>query len=187
MVIGAGSAGLTSAYLAAAMQARVSLIKKETMGGDCLHRGCVPSKALLRSARFMAEARQAQSLGFAAAHVEFEFADIMDRVQRVVGSVAPRDSVERYTRLGVDCIRGKAKIVSPYAVAVNGKTITTRCIIVATGSRPRVSAIPDLEAAGYLTSDTVWNLRRLPRRLLVLGAGARAASWPSALSVLEPR
>lgn len=171
VVIGAGSAGLTSAYLAAAMKARVSLVEKDKMGGDCLHRGCIPSKAFIRSARFMAETRQAKSLGFTAVSVEFEFADVMERVQRVIDSVEPHDSVARYTQLGVDCIQGKARMTSPYTVEVNGRIITTRSIIIATGSQPLVPSIPGLEAVNYLTSDTVWNLRQLPQRLLVLGAG----------------
>lgn len=171
VVIGAGSAGLTSAYLAAAMKARVSLVEKNKMGGDCLHSGCVPSKALIRSARFIADAQQAESLGFTAVTVEFEFADIMDRVQRVIGTVEPHDSVARYTQLGVDCIQGEARIVSPYAVEVDNTILTTRSIIIATGAEPFVPPIPGLEAAGYLTSDTVWDLRQLPERLLVLGAG----------------
>ncbi len=171
VVIGAGAAGLSSAYLAAAMKAGVSLIEKGKMGGDCLHRGCIPSKALIRSARFMADARQAKSLGFTAVSVEFEFADIMERVQRVIDSIEPHDSVARYMQLGVDCIQGKAKITSPYTVEVNGRIITTRSIIIATGSQPFVPPIPGLEAVSYLTSDTVWNLRQLPQRLLVLGTG----------------
>jgi pyruvate/2-oxoglutarate dehydrogenase complex dihydrolipoamide dehydrogenase (E3) component len=171
VVIGAGSAGLTSAYLAAAMKAKVSLIEKYKMGGDCLNTGCIPSKALVRSARFIADAQRAESLGFAAVSVEFEFADIMDRVQRVIHTVEPRDSIERYTQLGVDCIQGEAKIISPYKVEINNKFLTTRSIIIATGAEPFIPLLPGLETVDYLTSDTVWNLRQLPKRLLILGAG----------------
>jgi pyruvate/2-oxoglutarate dehydrogenase complex dihydrolipoamide dehydrogenase (E3) component len=171
VVIGAGSAGLVSAYLAAAMKAKVSLIEKHKMGGDCLNTGCIPSKALIRSARFIADAQRADSLGFTAVSVEFEFADIMDRVQRVIHTVEPRASVERYTQLGVDCIQGEAKIISPYAVEINNKILTTRSIIIATGAEPLIPLLPGLEAVDYLTSDTVWELRQLPKRLLVLGAG----------------
>jgi pyruvate/2-oxoglutarate dehydrogenase complex dihydrolipoamide dehydrogenase (E3) component/uncharacterized membrane protein YdjX (TVP38/TMEM64 family) len=171
VVIGAGSAGLVAAYIGAAVKAKVTLIEKHAMGGDCLNTGCVPSKALIRSARFLAEVRRARQLGFKEASAAFDFADLMERVQRVIGKVAPHDSAERYSRLGVECIRGEARIVSPFAVEVNGRTLTTRSIIIAAGATPFVPPIPGLEQAGYLTSDTVWALRELPARLVVLGGG----------------
>ncbi|MBI3937380.1 MAG: FAD-dependent oxidoreductase [Betaproteobacteria bacterium] len=171
VVIGAGSAGLVTAYIAAAVRARVTLIEKDRMGGDCLNTGCVPSKALIRSARFLADVKRARALGIRAASAEFDFAEIMERVQRVVRRVAPHDSAERYQRLGVECLRGKARITSPYTVEVNGRTITTRAIVIAAGARPLVPPIPGIEQAGCLTSDTVWDLRTLPRRLVVLGGG----------------
>ncbi len=171
VVIGGGSAGLVSAYIAAATQAKVSLIEKHRMGGDCLNTGCVPSKALLRSAKFVAEARKAQQLGIAHVELRFKFAEIMERVQRVIKTVEPHDSIERYTGLGVDCIQGEAKILSPYRVEVAGKVITTRNIIVATGARPAMPAIPHIESMAPLTSDTLWELREQPERLLVLGGG----------------
>jgi dihydrolipoamide dehydrogenase len=171
IVIGAGSAGLVAAYIAAAIRAKVTLIEKHKMGGDCLNTGCVPSKALIRSGKFLHQARRARELGFKSADVKFDFADIMERVQRVVRTVEPHDSVERYTKLGVECIQGEAKITSPYAVEVNGKTLTTRSIIIAAGARPFVPPIPGIEKTEYLTSDTVWELRELPERLVVLGGG----------------
>jgi pyruvate/2-oxoglutarate dehydrogenase complex dihydrolipoamide dehydrogenase (E3) component len=171
VVIGAGSGGLVSAYIGAAVKAKVSLIEKHRMGGDCLNTGCVPSKALIRSARFLAHARRARELGFDSASVEFDFARVMERVQRVIHQVEPHDSVERYTGLGVDCIQGEARITSPYTVEVNGRTLTTRNIIVATGGCPAVPPIPGIETIAYLTSDTIWALRTLPKRLLVLGGG----------------
>ena len=171
VVIGAGSAGLVSAYIAAAAKAKVSLIEKHRMGGDCLNTGCVPSKALLRSARFVQESREAESLGISRAEVSFNFADVMERVQRVIKTVEPHDSVERYTGLGVDCVQGAAKILSPYEVEVNGERLTTRNIVIATGARPAIPPIPNIEAMQPLTSDTVWELREHPRRLLVLGGG----------------
>lgn len=171
IVIGAGSGGLVSAYIGAAVKAKVSLIEKHRMGGDCLNTGCVPSKALIRSAKFLSHARRAQEFGFTSAQVEFDFATVMERVQRVIHSVEPHDSVERYTALGVDCIEGEARITSPYSVDVNGRSLTTRNIIVATGGRPQVPNIPGIEQTGYWTSDTLWNLRTLPRRLLILGGG----------------
>ncbi len=171
IVIGAGSGGLVSAYIGAAVKAKVSLIEKHRMGGDCLNTGCVPSKALIRSAKFLSHARRAQELGFTSATVEFDFATVMERVQRIIRAVEPHDSVERYSALGVDCLQGEARITSPYSIEVNGRSLTTRNIIVATGGRPQIPNIPGIEQTGYWTSDTVWNLRTLPRRMLVLGGG----------------
>lgn len=171
IVIGAGSAGLVCAYIAAAVKAKVTLIEKHRMGGDCLNTGCVPSKALLRSAKFLAQLRRAEDFGFKSAHAEFDFADIMKRVQRVISTVEPHDSMERYTRLGVDCIAGEARLTSPYSVAVNGRTLTAPAIVIASGARPLVPPITGMDEVAYLTSDTVWELRELPRRLVVLGGG----------------
>ncbi|HKQ25225.1 MAG TPA: FAD-dependent oxidoreductase [Burkholderiales bacterium] len=171
IVIGAGSAGLVSAYIAAAVKAKVTLIEKDRMGGDCLNTGCVPSKALIRSAKLLSHIKRAQEFGVREARATFEFADSMQRVQRVIKTIEPHDSVERYTSLGVDCIKGDAKIVSPWQVQVNGKTLTTRSIVIAAGARPFVPPIPGVENVGHLTSNTVWNLRKLPERLVVLGGG----------------
>lgn len=171
VVIGAGSGGLVSAYIAAAVKAKVTLIEKHKMGGDCLNTGCVPSKALIRSARYLAQTRRAQEYGFKSASAEFNFSEVMERVQRVVKTVEPHDSVERYTGLGVEVIEGEAMIKSPYEVQVNGQTLTTRNIVVATGARPFVPPIPGLDQIPYLTSDSLWSLRELPKRLLVLGGG----------------
>ncbi len=175
VVIGAGSAGLVAAYIAAAVKAKVTLVEKHRMGGDCLNTGCVPSKALIKSARLVAQAKRAQEFGLKSMWVDFEFADVMERVQRVVKAVEPHDSTERYTALGVECIRGEAKITSPWSVAVRTDTgtraLTTRAIVVAAGARPLVPPIPGIDGVGCLTSDTVWDLRTLPRRLVVLGGG----------------
>ncbi len=171
LVIGGGSAGLVSAYIAAAVKAEVSLIEKHQLGGDCLNTGCVPSKALLRSAKFAAELRKAEQLGFSNAHAEVDFAAVMQRVQRVISTIEPHDSVERYTDLGVEMLAGNAQITSPWTVAVNGKTLSSRAIIIASGARPLVPAIPGLELIEPLTSDNVWALRERPARLLVLGGG----------------
>jgi pyruvate/2-oxoglutarate dehydrogenase complex dihydrolipoamide dehydrogenase (E3) component/uncharacterized membrane protein YdjX (TVP38/TMEM64 family) len=176
MVIGAGSAGLVSAYIAAAIKAKVTLIEKHQMGGDCLNTGCVPSKALLRSAKFVHQASRSKSLGIDKANLEFDFADVMERVQRVIQTIEPHDSVQRYTSLGVECLQGEAKIVSPWAVEIRvaggaPRTLTARSIIIAAGARPLVPPIPGIEDVGYLTSDSVWGLRKLPARLLVLGGG----------------
>jgi len=145
------------------------------MGGDCLNTGCVPSKALIRSAKLLSHIRRSPEFGIRQAEAEFEFAEVMERVQRVIREVAPHDSVERYTGLGVEVIEGAAKITSPWTVDVTTaegtRTLTTRSIVIAAGARPFVPPIPGLEEVGYLTSDTVWNLRTLPKRLIVLGGG----------------
>ena len=171
VVIGGGSAGLVAAYIGAAVRAKVTLIEKERMGGDCLNTGCVPSKALIRTARFLADARRARDLGLQAATVQFDFAQVMERVQRVVRAIEPHDSPERYRALGVECIKGEAIITTPWTVKVNGREITTRAIVIAAGAEPFVPPIPGIEAMHALTSETVWALRSLPPRLLVLGGG----------------
>ena len=171
VVIGAGSAGLVTSYIGAATKGKVALIEKHKMGGDCLNTGCVPSKALIRSANFMADAKKCQALGFKSAQIEFDFADVMERVQRVIKTIEPHDSTERYSSLGVDCYTGEAKILSPYEVYVNGKTLTTRNIVVGTGARPAIPPIKGIENVDFLTSDTIWNIRKQPEKLLVLGGG----------------
>jgi pyruvate/2-oxoglutarate dehydrogenase complex dihydrolipoamide dehydrogenase (E3) component/uncharacterized membrane protein YdjX (TVP38/TMEM64 family) len=175
VVIGAGSAGLVAAYIAAAVKAKVALVEKHRMGGECLNTGCVPSKALIKSARVVAQAKRAREFGLRSMQTEFDFAEVMERVQRVVSAVAPHDSIERYTGLGVECVQGEARITSPWTVeaktAQGVRTLTTRAIVIAAGSRPLVPPIPGLAEVGCLTSDTVWNLRALPRRLVVLGGG----------------
>ena len=192
IVIGAGSAGLGSAYIAAAVKAKVTLVEKHLMGGDCLNTGCVPSKALIRSAKFVAQARKAGELGIRAANVDFDFADIMERVQRVVKAIEPHDSVARYTGLGVECIHGEAKMISPWAVEIsapdgNKQTLTTRSIVIAAGARPFVPPIPGIEKMDCLTSDTVWGLRKLPPRLVVLGGGPIGAELAQAFARLGSR
>ena len=175
VVIGAGSAGLVSAYIAAATKAKVALIEKHKMGGDCLNTGCVPSKALIRSAKLLSHIARSKEFGIEKASASFSFADVMERVARVVKTVEPHDSVERYSGLGVECVTGTAKITSPWTVevmtATGKKTLTTKNIVIAAGARPFVPPIPGLNDVGYLTSDTVWNLRELPKRLVVLGGG----------------
>jgi pyruvate/2-oxoglutarate dehydrogenase complex dihydrolipoamide dehydrogenase (E3) component/uncharacterized membrane protein YdjX (TVP38/TMEM64 family) len=170
VVIGAGSAGLVAAYIAAALRARVTLVEKDRMGGDCLNTGCVPSKALIRAARLAADIRRAPEFGLRA-HAEVDFAAVMERVARVVQTVAPHDSVERYRALGVECLHGEAKITSPWTVQVGERTLTTRAIVVAAGARPAIPPIPGIEGVDLLTSDNVWQLRERPRRLVVLGGG----------------
>jgi pyruvate/2-oxoglutarate dehydrogenase complex dihydrolipoamide dehydrogenase (E3) component/uncharacterized membrane protein YdjX (TVP38/TMEM64 family) len=175
VVIGAGSAGLVSAYIAAATKAKVALVEKHRMGGDCLNTGCVPSKALIRSAKLLSHIARSKEFGIASASAEFDFAEVMERVQRVVKTVEPHDSVERYTGLGVEVVEGTATITSPWTVqvrtAAGPKTLTTKNIVIAAGARPFVPPIPGLADIGYLTSDTVWSLRAQPKRIVVLGGG----------------
>ena len=170
-VIGAGSAGLVSAYIAAAVKAKVVLIERHKMGGDCLNTGCVPSKALIRSAKFISQANQADKYGFKTAKVDFDFKDVMNRVQNVIKDIEPHDSVERYTGLGVECLQGEAKLKDPWTVEVNDKTFTSKNIILATGAEPFVPPIPGLDKAPYYTSDTIWSLQELPKEMVVLGGG----------------
>lgn len=171
VVIGGGAAGLVSSYIAAAVKAKVAIIEKHKMGGDCLNTGCVPSKALLRTAKMLSYAKRAEEFGLKKNKVEFEFKDVMQRVKEVVTKIEPHDSIERYTKLGVDCITGKAKITDPYHVEISGRTISTKNIIIATGGAPLVPSIPGLQDVEYVTSDTIWNLKKQPKRLLVMGGG----------------
>ncbi|PCJ92528.1 MAG: pyridine nucleotide-disulfide oxidoreductase [Porticoccaceae bacterium] len=172
VVIGAGSAGLVSSYIAAAVKAKVTLVEKNKMGGDCLNTGCVPSKALIRAARTVKEISQAQQLGIHVGELKIDFSAVMGRVRAVIREIEPHDSVERYSALGVDCIQGEATIVSPWEVKVDGKSIYTRNIVIASGARPFVPLIPGVDQMDYLTSDNLWELNVLPKRLLVLGGGA---------------
>ncbi len=171
VVIGAGSAGLVSAYIAATVRARVTLIEQHQMGGDCLNTGCVPSKALIHAARLAAQARQSERAGVHVGNVRVDFRAVMERVNRAVETIAPHDSVERYRELGVDVQRGHARIVSPWVVEVDGRPISTRAIVIASGAEPFVPPIAGIEQADYLTSETLWQLRELPARLLILGGG----------------
>ena len=171
IVIGAGSAGLVSAYIAATVKAKVALIERHKMGGDCLNTGCVPSKALLRSARLMADARNSERYGIAKVNTEINFAEVMQRVHEVIAKVAPHDSIERYSGLGVDVIKGNARIVSPWEVEVDGKRYTARSLIIATGAQARIPKIDGLDSVDFRTSDTLWEIRELPRKLVIIGGG----------------
>lgn len=185
VVIGGGAAGLVTSYIAAATRAKVTLIEGHKMGGDCLNYGCVPSKAIIRSATFVNQAKHAAKLGIAKADVDYDFADVMRRVHRVVSTVEPHDSVERYTKLGVDVVQGYAKITSPWTVEVNGKTLTTRAIVIATGGRPTIPNIPGLDQVTHYTSDTIWSLTERPNRLVVLGGGPIGCELTQAFARLD--
>jgi pyruvate/2-oxoglutarate dehydrogenase complex dihydrolipoamide dehydrogenase (E3) component/uncharacterized membrane protein YdjX (TVP38/TMEM64 family) len=176
VVIGGGSAGLVSAYIAAAVKAKVTLIERDRMGGDCLNTGCVPSKALIRTARLAADIRRARELGLGEASMQLDFGLAMERVRRVIGAIEPHDSVERYTRLGVECVKGEARIVSPWTVEATlaggaKRTFQTKNIVIAAGARPFIPPIPGLRESQPLTSETVWDLRERPEHLVVLGGG----------------
>jgi pyruvate/2-oxoglutarate dehydrogenase complex dihydrolipoamide dehydrogenase (E3) component len=176
IVIGAGAGGLVTSYIAAAVKAKVTLVEAHLMGGDCLNFGCVPSKALIRSAKAAQALREAEGFGLKPVQAEVDFAAVMERVQRVVRDIEPHDSVERYTGLGVDVVQGRARLLDPWTVEIacaDGSTqrLTARDIVIATGARPFVPSLPGLDAVGYFTSDTIWGLREAPRRLLVLGGG----------------
>lgn len=171
IAIGGGSAGLVTAYISAAVKAKVALIEKHKMGGDCLNTGCVPSKALIRSAKVIHYKDRAEDFGLDQIEVKFDFAKIMERIQNVIKKIEPHDSIERYTDLGVDCITGAAKIISPWEIEVNGKTITTQNITIATGASPFVPPIKGIDQIDYLTSENLWNLREQPKKLIVLGGG----------------
>jgi len=180
VVIGGGAAGLVSAYIAAAVKAKVTLIETHKMGGDCLNYGCVPSKAIIKSAKLASQMRHGEHYGLSSTQPEFSFRKVMARVHRVIADVAPHDSVERYTGLGVEVLQGYARITDPWTVEIKlhdgtVQKLTTRSIVIATGAQPFVPPLPGLSEVGYVTSDTLWStfaeLDEAPQRLVVLGGG----------------
>ena len=184
IVIGAGSGGLVAALIVATVKGKVTLIEKHKMGGDCLNTGCVPSKALIRSAKLAADMNRGPALGFRKMKPDFDFAHVMDRVQRIIKTIEPHDSVERFEGLGVNVAIGEAKILSPWSVAVNDQVLTTRSIIIATGAAPFVPPIKNIEAVDYLTSDNLWDIREMPGRMIVLGGGPIGTELAQALNRL---
>ena len=176
VVIGAGAAGLVTSYIAAAVKAKVTLVESHKMGGDCLNYGCVPSKALIKTATLARQMRHSADYGIASASYTLDFAQVMDRIAGVIKEIEPHDSVERYRGLGVDAQIGTAKILDPWHVQITHddgrvQVLSTRAIVIATGARPFVPPLPGIDEVGYLTSDTLWGLRERPRRLVVLGGG----------------
>lgn len=176
VVIGAGAGGLVTAYIAAAVKAKVTLVEGHKMGGDCLNYGCVPSKALIRSAKLAHQLSQAKRLGFSEAQGTVDFPAVMARIQQVIAQIEPHDSVERYTALGVEVLQGQAHIRSPWQVDITApdgtvQSLSTRHIVIAAGASPLVPPLPGLKEVGCLTSDTIWGLTECPKRLLVLGGG----------------
>lgn len=171
VVIGGGSAGLVASYIAAAVKARVALVERDRLGGDCLNTGCVPSKALIRASRVVSEIRGASRYGIQAGDPQVDFAAVMGHVQHAIREVAPHDSRERYEGLGVEVIAGDAFLEDPWRVRVGERVITTRHVIIASGAHPRVPDLPGLDRIEVLTSDNLWRLDALPEHLLVLGGG----------------
>ena len=176
VVIGAGAGGLVTAYIAATVRAKVTLVEANLMGGDCLNTGCVPSKALIRTARAAHEMRHAGAYGLEPAEPRLRWPAVMERVSAIIRHIEPADSVERYTGLGVDVRLGHARILDPWTIEIDGKErLTTRAIVIAAGGEPIVPDIPGLEEAGYLTSDTMWDAlarrEELPRRIIIIGGG----------------
>ncbi len=170
VVIGGGSAGLIAALIAATVNARVALVEKHQMGGDCLNTGCVPSKALISCAKKVHCARLADEFGIKSSG-EVDFSAVMAKVHGAIARIAPNDSMERFQSLGVDCIEGEARFNDPWTIQVGDKRITGKSIVIASGATPFIPPIPGLDSVGALTSDTVWGLQSLPQNLLVLGAG----------------
>ena len=180
IVIGAGAGGLVTSYIAATVRAKVTLIEAGEMGGDCLNYGCVPSKAIIKSAKVAEQMRTADIYGLDKTEPQFSFKKIMARVHNIIAEIAPHDSVERYTNLGVEVLKGYAKLIDPWTVEITlndggTQTLTARTIVIATGARPFVPPLPGIETSGYVTSDTVWETfatrDEAPKKLVVLGGG----------------
>ena len=180
LVIGAGAGGLVTSYIAAAVKAKVTLIEAGEMGGDCLNYGCVPSKAIIKSAKIVDQITHGEHYGLENATPQFSFKKVMARVHQVIADIAPHDSVERYTDLGVEVIKGYGKLINPWTVEIKlndgtMQTLTARSIVIATGARPFVPPLPGIETSGYVTSDTLWTefakLDTAPKKLVVLGGG----------------
>jgi pyruvate/2-oxoglutarate dehydrogenase complex dihydrolipoamide dehydrogenase (E3) component len=176
IVIGAGSAGLVSAYIAAMVQAKVTLIEAHAMGGDCLNTGCVPSKALIKSAKVAHQIADAARFGIDVGAPAIDFPAVMRRVRDVITAIEPHDSVERFTGLGVDCVKGYARFIDPWTVEIDGaRRLTAKSFIIATGAAPLIPPLPGVEDSGYLTSETLWDAMATrsdaPTRLVILGGG----------------
>ena len=193
VVIGAGAGGLVTSYIAAAVKAKVTLVEAGEMGGDCLNYGCVPSKAIIKTAKVANQMRHADNYGLEPVTPAMSFKRVMARVHEVIAAIAPNDSVERYTSLGVDVVKGYAKIIDPWTVEIKKndggtQTLTTKNIVAATGVAPFIPELPGIEQSGYVTSDTLWTkfaeLEDAPKRLIVLGGGPIGCELAQAFSRL---
>jgi dihydrolipoamide dehydrogenase len=171
VVIGAGAGGLVSSLIGSAIKAKVALIEKDEMGGDCLNTGCVPSKALIKTAKIVQQIRNSEKYGIKNASYELDFEQVMNRVHKIIGKIAPNDSVERFTGLGVECFKGEAEILDKHTVRVGDKVLTTKNIILAHGAEPAIPPIKGLDQIQYLTSENLWKLKELPKKLVILGGG----------------
>jgi pyruvate/2-oxoglutarate dehydrogenase complex dihydrolipoamide dehydrogenase (E3) component len=176
IVIGAGSAGLVSAYIAAMVKAKVTLVEAHDMGGDCLNTGCVPSKALIKSAKVAHQVADSARFGIQSGAPVIDFPAVMRRVRDVITAIEPHDSVERFTGLGVDCVKGYARFVDPWTIEIDGaRQLTAKSFIIATGAAPFIPPLPGVEDSGYLTSETLWDVMadrpNAPNRLVILGGG----------------
>ncbi|OGG93285.1 MAG: pyridine nucleotide-disulfide oxidoreductase [Candidatus Lambdaproteobacteria bacterium RIFOXYD2_FULL_50_16] len=184
IVVGAGAGGLVSAYIGQAVGAKVALIEGAQMGGDCLNHGCVPSKSLINTAKLLRLAGRSKEFGINKMDAQFDFAQVMDSVKNAIASIEPHDSAQRYKSMGVDCIQGWAQVLDPFRVQVNGQVLTGRHLILATGAKPRIPELPGIEEIDYLTSDSLWEIRELPKRLLILGGGPIACELAQAFNSL---
>ena len=184
VVIGAGAGGLVTSYIAATVKAKVAIIEKHKMGGDCLNYGCVPSKTLISTAKKIHLQKDFKNYGIKSVKIDFDFKEIMKRINTVIKKIEPNDSIDRYTKLGVDCYTGEAKILSPYEIQINDKILTTKSIVLATGAGPFVPNIDGISKIKYHTSETIWNLKELPKRFLVIGGGPIGVELSQAFSRL---
>ena len=187
VVIGAGSAGLVSTFIGATVKSKVALIEKEKMGGDCLNTGCVPSKAIISSAKHLHNFKMATKFGLDSIEPSFNFQNVMQRVKSIIDTIAPNDSIERYENLGVHCFLGQAKIISPYEVQIKDKILTTRSIIIASGASPLIPPIASLEKIDFLTSNNLWDLKELPKKMIILGGGPIGIEMAQTFSRLGAR
>ena len=194
IVIGAGAAGLVTAYIGAAVKAKVTLIEAHKMGGDCLNYGCIPSKALIKTAKLMQQINHAKQYGIDAAQVsQFSFKTALQRIEAIIALIAPHDSIDRYTGLGVEVLQGHGQIIDPWRVKIrlndgSSRTLSSRSIVIAAGAKPVVPPLAGLDQVDYLTSDTLWaafaKLEQIPRRIVVLGGGPIGCELAQALARL---
>ena len=187
IVLGGGSAGLVAAYTTSTLQGKPLLVERGKMGGDCLNTGCVPSKSIIRSSKFIADMQRSKSFGISKTSYEFSYQNIIERVHNKIATIAPKDSIERYTDLGVDCEQGTASVVSPWEVEVNGQRYAAKNIIIATGATPLIPNISGLSDIPYFTTDTIWSLQELPDHLLIIGAGPIGCELGQAFARLGAR